>query len=177
LATIPATIDEAVHWITRLLAHFPRRDVAKDAVVVADLASDMIDAGVSIIAIKTTCDEIRKNATAKSPFMPPSGEILTMAKQRTETYRRYKYTLENPPVQIEAVKRASMVPWEGKRWDEMSYEVRKELWGFLTHTLRKDGRLTYCRTTGLNFAEIEAWAEEDEENCRNRALSENEDIK
>lgn len=156
-ATIPATIDEAVYWLTRLIAHFPRRDATKDAVVISDLAADMFDAEVSLVALVATCDEIRKGATAKNPWFPPSGEILALASEKTKGYHTAKKRLEAPPrpsLAPPAPKEQPPSPWSGYAWDDMPEGARVALWDFLKF-LDRSIRLTYCRVIQVDYDVIE----------------------
>lgn len=157
--TIPATIDEAVYWLARLIAHFPRRDATKDAVVIADLAADMFDAEVSLIALVETCDDIRKSATAKNPWFPPSGEILSQAKENTKRYISARKRLEAPPrtaLAPPAPKERQPAAWEGYTWDDMPGEARAALWEFLGGLNRDIGK-TYCRAIGADYDVIESF--------------------
>lgn len=151
-ATIPATIDEAVYWLTRLLAHFPRRDATQDAVVISDLAADLFDADVSLVALVAACDEIRKKATRKDPWLPPSGEILKLCEEKTEGYRAAKRRLETPALPKPERKEPEREPssWDGKKWDDMDAGVRADLWAFLA-PLMVSVRRTYCRVIGVDY--------------------------
>jgi hypothetical protein len=97
LALIPATYDDCTYWVGRLLAHFPRRDTAKDGIVLSDLGADLTEDGVSHAALISICDELRRESTDEKPFMPPSGEIILRANKRTDSYRRtLAYLLQGP---------------------------------------------------------------------------------
>lgn len=172
-ATIPATIDEAVYWLTRLLAHFPRRDSNQDAVVISDLAADMFDAEVSLVALVATCDEVRKAATKKDPWLPPSGHVLKLATERTDSYRAAKRRLENPPRALPKPeeKPRDPQPWEGKIWDDMDEAVRSALWAFL-EPLGVSIRQTYCRVIDVDYETIREWAEQ-KEGGQNEGTEEN----
>lgn len=97
LALLPATREQAAYWVGRLLAHFPRRDVTKDQIVISDLASDLIDAGCSQVGIASVCRELRQEADNENPFMPPAGEVLRRAKDRDGGYRFQRRTLLREP--------------------------------------------------------------------------------
>lgn len=162
-ATIPATIDEAVYWLTRLIAHFPRRDATKDAVVVADIAADMFDAEVSLVALVASCDEIRKGATKKDPWFPPSGEILSLAKEKTKHYHQAKSRLEapqRPALPAPAPKERERMPWEDQKFEDMPEDVRLKLWEFLAAFQSRGVANTYCGCIGLEYDVIATWFNE-----------------
>lgn len=159
-ATIPATIDEAVYWLTRLIAHFPRRDATKDAVVIADLAADLFDAEVSLIALVATCDALRKAATKKDPWFPPSGEILSQAKETTKMYKAAQERLKAPvlpALAAPAPRKADPLPWDDMALDDMPDEVRVGLYEFLAGFGSLGVKSTYCRCLGFEYDQLEQW--------------------
>lgn len=159
-ATVPATTDEAVYWLARLIAHFPRRDTTKDAIVVADIAADLVDAGVSLLALVGVCNDIRKGATAKAPWFPPSGEILQQCVERTRGYVRSRKALEAPR-NATSGKSGPKTPdpaWVGKPWDGMSDEIKGQLVEFLA-PMASQVRRAYCDTLPVDYDQVAAWAE------------------
>jgi len=87
---IKADYENAVYWLTRLLAHFPAREVGKDGVIISDIASAAVGDKSSLIAIAHTCDDLWRGATKEDPFLPPSGEILSRILQKTSYYKSVK---------------------------------------------------------------------------------------
>lgn len=161
--TFTATIDEAVYWLTRLIAHFPRRDASKDAVVVSDLSSDMIDAGVSLAALVAVCDDVRQGATKKDPWFPPSGEILLMAKKKTQSYADLKRRLETPyskALPARSPAEHDLKPWSGKSFADMSDSVRLELYEFLSRYHSQTVMKIYCDCIGVEYQEVINWFNE-----------------
>lgn len=157
-ATVPATIDEAVFWLTRLLAHFPRRDVGQDAVVTADLAADMIEAGVSLVAIVAVCDEVRKAATRKDPWLPPSGEILKLATEKTKTFNDWAARLKNPVALAPPLRQErDRPPWVGVPWPDMPDTLRRQFWAFM-EPMNVEVRRSYCRTLEIEYEAVRDWA-------------------
>ncbi len=90
-----ATKDDCVYWVSRLLAHFPRRDVQKDAIVLSDIAADLLEKEVTEAAICETCRNLRLASTSENPFMPPSGEIVESAKSWTSCFKTLHERLKN----------------------------------------------------------------------------------
>jgi len=90
LTEIKADYKNAVYWLTRLLAHFPTREVGKDSVIISDIASAVVGDKASLIAIAHTCDDLWRSATKENPFMPPSGEILDKILGKTRYYELEK---------------------------------------------------------------------------------------
>lgn len=154
---IPATYDEAVYWIGRMLAHFPRRDIAGDGVVVADLAGSMVEGGASLIAIASVTESTWKAATKKNPWLPPSGEILIEVQDRTKYYQTAAHRIRNPiALAPPKAKEAPTSPWQGKAWTDMTPDVRTALWGFL-EPLDVSIRQTYCRAIEVEYDIIESF--------------------
>jgi hypothetical protein len=158
---IPATYDEAAYWIGRMLAHFPRRDIQGDGVVVADLAGNMVESGVSLIAVAAVTEDAWKAATKKNPWLPPSGEILKDAVDRTKSYQAQADRLRNPRIALAppAPKERAPSSWDGLAWGEMPVAARSDLWAFLK-VLDYGIRKTYCRAVGLDYDTVEVWAME-----------------
>ncbi len=159
-ATIPAQTDEAVFWLTRLLAHFPRRDSAQDAVVIGDLAADMVEANVALVALVATCDDIRKAATRKDPWFPPSGEVLKLAIERTKDYRAMEDRIRNPRQVLAAPtpQAAPVKPWDGIAWADMPHDVKGALWDYVK-ALGPGIGASYCRVMDYDYEAIRSWAE------------------
>jgi hypothetical protein len=158
-ATIPATTEQAAFWISRLLAHFPRRDVAVDSVVVSDLSADMIDAGVALVALANVCDDIRKEATLKNPWLPPSGEILKRAIERTKRFETYQRQLRSPRLAPPKPKEEVPAPWAGKTWDELADDIRVQFWRWI-EPYNPHLREMCCRVAGFHAATVINWGEE-----------------
>lgn len=163
--TIPAKYEDAVTALTRLIAHFPRRDPSKDAVVVADIAADVVEADVSLVALMRVCKDIRKAATNDAPWFPPSGEVLKQAVDQTQTYQRMIERLTRPPAP--AIEKKEPEPerlaWSGLDWEGMDDAIRAQLWGYLA-PLSLSLREMYCRIIKIEYKTIAAWATEREEN-------------
>ncbi len=92
---ITVTYEEAATWIARLLAHFPRREITKDAIIISDTAGDLVQADISLVAVVAVCDDIRRAANDEHPFPPLAGEVLKQAKAKMETYRLVKERFSN----------------------------------------------------------------------------------
>jgi hypothetical protein len=153
---IPATYDEAAYWIGRMLAHFPRRDIQGDGVVIADLAGSMIEEGVSLVAVAAVTEDAWKAATKKNPWLPPSGEILKDAVNRSKSFYWQHDHLCNPRPALASpvTKEAAPASWDGLDWENMPVTVRADLWAFLT-TLDLSIRLIYCRAIGIDYDAVE----------------------
>jgi hypothetical protein len=159
-ATIPATIDEAVYWLTRLIAHFPRRDASKDAVVISDLAADMFDAGVSLVSLVDTCDSVRRSSSSKNPWFPPSGEMLTQARDKTAMYKSYQKRLETPyrpALSAPVAKETPKNPWDIKSWEELNDDERLKIWEFCAVFGSRRVATTYCSCVNIDYENLSNW--------------------
>lgn len=164
LALIPLTTDEAVHWLTRLLAHFPRRDPRADGVITADLAADMTIQGVSLVALVAICDDVRREATKADPWFPPSGDILRRAVKQTNTYKKYVNELKNPRISGPARQKPAeppASPWAGMAWEDMGDPVRRLLAAFLKPLDLGIAR-TYCKVMKFDYDVVSLWIEQNE---------------
>ena len=79
---IPSPKEDIALWIGRLLAHFPRRDSTKDAIVLSDICRDLVGVGASAVAVCQVCEELRHESNSQNPFMPQAGEIRDRVKLR-----------------------------------------------------------------------------------------------
>ena len=151
------TKDEGLYHITRLLACFPRRDPAKDGIIVAELLSDMMGQGATVLALATVCRDIRQGATAGNPFMPEYGEILNRVKAMGEYYRaEIRRVMVNNPTRVMEPSEATTprrTPWARRtaiaRWDDVAF----------IKTLDDKFCEIYCRGIATTPDEIRAWAE------------------
>lgn len=155
-----ATREEAVYWFTRLLAHFPRRDAAQDAVVISDLSSDVVDYEISLIGMVDACDSIRRGASKKNPFMPPSGEILKRCVDKTKSFntqlKRVRKIVEGEISDGGTVKpkrKMERAPWVGKTLDELTNSEKAELERFLSNTPEGVARV-YCDSMKFTYEDF-----------------------
>lgn len=158
----PIEREEAVYWLGRMLAHFPRRDTDQDAIVLSDLSSDLVDEKIGIGAVVEGCKEIRQSGTDRRPFLPPSGEIMKRCRQRQAAFVRLKGILSSDTKALPSPKEreaSKLEPpeWDGRKWEDLNREVRQKLWIFLGG-LPPSTKQTYCQHSGYSFEEIENWA-------------------
>lgn len=151
--------------LTRLIAHFPRRDASKDAVVVSDIAADLVEANVSLVALMRVCKDIRKAATNDAPWFPPSGEVLKQAVDQTQAYQRMIERLTKAPVPVieKVVREPERKPWHGLAWEDMDDTVRGQLWAYM-EPLSISLCEIYCDIMKIEYKTIAAWADERKKN-------------
>lgn len=125
-ALIPTDYDSAAYWIGRLLAHFPRRDSTKDAIIVADLSGVIVDENLSVIAVAKACDEIWKSSSNENPWLPASGEILKRIQDQEESYQTMYRRLVNPLPVLPQPKPKEPEPkkYGADKWADMTEEAR-----------------------------------------------------
>lgn len=161
LATVPAKNEDVVYWLTRLMAHFPRRDSRQDGIITADLSADMVASNVSVVALVSVCSQIRREATKEGPWLPPSGEILRRAIRETSNYHRYINKIKNP--QIVEIKinehrtNRSVLPekpWHGKKFNELDDSVKIQFIEFVA-SLPSSMAKAYCDSMGVDYETIE----------------------
>lgn len=85
-ALTPASREDCAHWIDRFLCHFPKREVGRDGVVISDLIHEFCRINLPLVAIIETLSALWKEASADNPWVPPSGEILRLARTKANTY-------------------------------------------------------------------------------------------
>lgn len=146
--TIEAKYDECTYWIARMLAHFPAREVTKDGVIIADIASACVEEKASLVAVAFVCDELWKQSTKENPWLPPSGEVLKAIKERTESYRNAIERFANPKVALPPPKAPEPPPdpYQGRKWEEFTDEDHErfaEQYHELMPTLRPIWRRLY----------------------------------
>ena len=107
-----------------MLAHFPAREVTKDGVIIADISGACVEEKASLIAVSVVCEELWRASTKKNPWLPPSGEVLTAIKDRTESYRNAIERLANPKAALPAPKEPEPVPdaYGGRKWQDFTKE-------------------------------------------------------
>ena len=136
--------------VLRLLAHFPARQTTKDAIISSDLGGDLVAFKIGVGAFMAVCDDLRREATAENPWVPPSGEILNRAKRENERLQKHLTRLTDEQVkQLSAPARENKPksPWEielaqGRKWPEWSEETRA---AFIEHHWNWDRRVFgYC---------------------------------
>lgn len=88
--TAKAGKQDYAYWTGRLLAHFPRRDATKDAIVISDLGRLLEEIDASAVAVCQVCEDLLKESTVDNPFMPPTGEIIERVKLRMWFFEKIK---------------------------------------------------------------------------------------
>lgn len=125
---IPATYDEAVAWIIRMLAHFPRRDVDKDAVIASDLAGAAINEGATLMAIAYVCESAWRSSNRKRPWPPESGQFLDDVSDKTKSFKFQYDRLKNPKPALSAPKKEPKPErFEGRKWPDLTEDERKTI--------------------------------------------------
>lgn len=129
LSLIPATYEQAGYWITRALAHFPRRDSSQDGVIISDLAGAIVSENVSLMAVYHVCDELWQQTSKDEPWFPATGHVLREMIDRTNIYRSQRDRLANPRPALPVRKRETirkqpdpndpLTPIYGKYWPTM----------------------------------------------------------
>ena len=84
--SMTVTYEQATMWIAKLLAHFPRRDVTKDQIIVSDLAAELVNCDVSHGALAYVYKETWRNADNENPFFPPAGQILLECMEKDKSF-------------------------------------------------------------------------------------------
>lgn len=85
-AMTPATYEDASYLVARFVNNFPPRSADQHAIVIGDIADACQQHGISVIALCVALKELIEAATSASPFLPPSGEIISRAKRKTELF-------------------------------------------------------------------------------------------
>ncbi len=116
-----------------MIAHFPRRDSAKDAVIIADLSGVIVERELSLVAVCAVCEEIWQNATAENPWLPPSGQILNDIKLKSDSYAKQYERLANPKPALPPPppKEEAPPPYGGRKWPEFTEEDKAQFWAEL----------------------------------------------
>jgi len=145
---IPATNKQAAFQFGKLLAHFPRRDVTKDAIIISDLSAASVGENLSLVAIARSCSDIWKATTNENPFLPPTGQILRDAREQTERYRQQYDRLKNPKVALPppGPKKDEPLKYGANTWSDMSEANQQMLIADLRRmmpTLRRILRKSY----------------------------------
>lgn len=109
----------------RMIQHFPMMEGQKASLIVADLSADCVEAKVSESALQSICKEVRREATTDRPYLPPTGELLKKAVDRTRLFENPNGA--KPQQRIQPVARAveierSCVPWAFKNYDQIQNE-------------------------------------------------------
>jgi hypothetical protein len=66
--------------------HFPPRAADQHAVIISDVAAACERHSIPIGALCTALIDLMEAAREAHPFLPPSGEIISRAKTRAESY-------------------------------------------------------------------------------------------
>lgn len=133
--TIPATYDEATYWIARALAHFPRRDATKDAIIISDLAGEISHHGYSLLAVAGVLEMIWKSATEEKPWWPVTGQILQDIAAKSAMYERMRDQLARNQIALPAPQKQEPKPmFDGRKWPDLSEGEREVVHGLLDTT-------------------------------------------
>ena len=84
--TYRADYDQAVYWITRLMAHYPRMDGSKAGIMTGDLARAVAENKISLMALTSVCQDTWQDTRDDNPWPPTSGGLLDRMKLRTRAY-------------------------------------------------------------------------------------------
>ena len=124
--TIPANYDEIAYWIARTLAHFPRRDSAKDGVVISDLSGVAVKKGVSLCAAVHVLESIWQEANEENPWFPVTGQILQDMVEKTKSYALQIDRLQNPKVALPPPQKPAEQPdkYGGRKWPDWTENER-----------------------------------------------------
>lgn len=85
--TLLASYDDAVMLVGRFAANFPKREQNERAVVISTIAGSCERHSITVAGLSVALTELLEQATGKNPFIPPTGEILSRARAKSETYR------------------------------------------------------------------------------------------
>jgi hypothetical protein len=85
--TTACSFEDAAYWLARFLHHFPTKNAERDAVIIGDLASDISKGGGSVVAVVVVLDELRLEATAQNPWLPPSGVIIGRILRKSDAFK------------------------------------------------------------------------------------------
>ena len=125
------TYGDACFLISRLLQHFPCRQVERDAVVTADLAGDFVSEKISLCVVIDVCDEVRAGATRENPYFPPTGEMRKLAINKLALWKSLLNKIGNSKKRrnepSSSYKEVDTVPWYGKCWQDFTEEDKKAL--------------------------------------------------
>lgn len=149
MMSIPATYEQIALVLGRMMAHFPGRDPAKDAIVISDISGAAERSGVSAVAAIAVCEKLWQESDSGNPFKTPSGEILKRMKDQTDIYiTRAEAILE--PVRNRPVKREQDIPAWVREKESMSDSVREEFREFLSNIPEAVGK-SYCEAYKFDY--------------------------
>jgi hypothetical protein len=127
-----------------MMAHFPRRDSSKDAVVASDIAAEVVAREIGLVAVYSVCKDVWQSATDEKPFIRPSGQIIGDMQEKNNLYKKWKdgaelLKIEAKQEKKEPEKRESD-PFNGKKWDEFTDEEKQafvDMYGGAFSTIQK----------------------------------------
>lgn len=120
---LPPTREDATYWIARLLQHFPSRQTERDAIIISDLADDVLYYKLSHVGLIDACDQIRRDSSSDNPFMPPSGEVISVIKSREYLYRIALKSTEDKPKVVSDIRPALEKPrYVPVPWRSLTYK-------------------------------------------------------
>lgn len=134
-ALIPATYEEAMIPLTRLMSHFPVFDAQQKAVVLGDVCAEVVERGISLCTVVSVCREAWIDNTddepgeKRKPFVPRSGQLIKDMTERMKTWQGYYDHLLNPKPQLAAPAPKPPEPprYGAEHWNDMDQENRARL--------------------------------------------------
>lgn len=162
MSQISGEYEDYVFFLTRLVSHFPRRDINQDGVIISDIAGALQQNKISALVCSVVCAEVWKEATVEKPFMPPPGAILrAMVKKQNEFDDRFQRLLAivNSPPQI-AAQTAPKASKAATKWADMTKEERIAAAGTALF-LQPPVRDTYLDCIDADMADWFTYASED----------------
>lgn len=124
----PITREDAIYWVGRLIQHFPNRQTEKDAIVISDIADDIVHYKCSHVAVIRGCDELRRASSKDNPYIPPTGEIIKTIRFHESFFKERKYDIEPTQVEIRetapipAPRNNPKVAWANKTYEQCKKE-------------------------------------------------------
>lgn len=138
------------------------RSEMKQTTVIGFLSYDLFEEGVSEFVVNELCKEYRQSES--SNFFPDTAEFFNKAKRRMKKYIAiYKSLFPNPePPALtppektlkEKATETQIMPWEGMELKDMPDDVLKELSCFCIDFGSSQLAEIYCRSYGLDYAEM-----------------------
>lgn len=125
-----------MYWLTRMMAHFPKVDSTKGAIIMGDLSAEVVKNSISLCAVAYVCEDSWKSAGQKtsddperSRWPPQSGDLLRSMLDRMKMWQGYYDRLLNPKPQLAAPAPKPPEPpkYGAEYWNEMDQENRARL--------------------------------------------------
>jgi hypothetical protein len=121
-ALTPINYELASMQIARFLQHYPRRHIETDAVVIQDLADEIVIRKYGTVPVIEALRELRNEYTENNPWLPQTGKILkTISDHHCRLVEHRNRLTQKPQEETKQIE----VTHRSRTWEDFTKEERE----------------------------------------------------